>query len=174
MDEEKTYPGTSQERPAEILRGGSGVYCCVPACGSATYNNLKEKSGIGMFKFPKDSQMRRKWINVISQYRRKVRNDNFNVNNKTVVCEFHFKINEIKVSLRMGRRKTLIAGVVSSIFTFKQNSNKNTTKRKSPRKRLLVGSNFFENTEGDLILQFLPAVMKAIIQNKKHAQTVLN
>ena len=69
-EDSNVYPGTSQCRPAELDGGGSGVYCCIPLCKNATYNREKQKSGIGFFRFPKDKEMKVKWINMIKQFRR--------------------------------------------------------------------------------------------------------
>ena len=35
------------------------------------------KTGISLFKFPKDNTEKRRWINIISMYRRKGAGDNF-------------------------------------------------------------------------------------------------
>ena len=91
-----------------------------------------------MFKFPASEKERQKWINVISQYRRKGSGDTFDPWDRTkryFVCEFHFKGEEMRVSLGIGR-KTLKPGVVPNIFKFK---NPNMIKpRKSPKKQELL------------------------------------
>ena len=118
-EERELYPGSSQSRPIEIESGGSGIYCCVPQCGNATYNAQDQRSGIGFFKFPKDTKLRKSWVRVLSQHRRKGGNDMFSINDKTVICEFHFEITEIRVSLGMGR-KTLVHGSIPSLFKFRK------------------------------------------------------
>ena len=45
-ENEETYWNSSQERPSRITSGSSGIYSCVPRCGSASYDKDKQKSGI--------------------------------------------------------------------------------------------------------------------------------
>ena len=99
---------------------------------------------------PTNIELRKKWMNVISQFRRKGGVDKFSVNKNTVVCEFHFNITEIKVAAGGAGQKRLVHGAVPSIFKFKSNNNKR--KRKSPRKRLEIDFNISEgenNSECD-------------------------
>ena len=56
-----------------------------------------EKVFTVVFKFPKDPSRQRTWKRIINQYRRKGSGDTFNIKSCTVVCEFHFKADEIKV-----------------------------------------------------------------------------
>ena len=102
-EDSNVYPDTLQCRPAELDGSGSGVYCCIPLCKNATYNREKKKSGIGFFRFPKDKEMKVKWINMIKQFRRSGDADTFKVE-MLVVCEFHFKTSEIKVSSGYGKK----------------------------------------------------------------------
>ena len=142
MDGEN-YLNSSSKRPKKVSSGGSGVYCCIPQCGSATYDRDGKKSGIGFFKFPKEKSEFNSWKRTITHYRRKGVGDNFNINAQTVVCEFHFKAEEIRVSLGIGR-KTLVKGAVPSIFRFK--SNKVKSYRKSPCKRNITEPHLEEST----------------------------
>ena len=64
-------------------------------------------------RFPKILSLGKKWVNFISKYRIKGGNDSFIINNKTLICEFHFKIEEIKISL-MSRKKQLVEGLTGS------------------------------------------------------------
>ena len=90
----------------------------------------------------------RSWVNVISNYWRKGGDDNFSVTKKsTVICEYHFKESEVRISIGSGR-KTLVTGAIPSIFSWKCVQ---TTKRKSPRKR-----RFPENTQSET--EFVPEV----------------
>ena len=53
---------------------GFGDFCCIPECKSAFYTKCdrkRVKTGIGLFRFPKDKTEKRRWINIISMYRRK-------------------------------------------------------------------------------------------------------
>ena len=129
------YANSSKLRPSELDGGGRGLYCCIPLCGSASYDRLMNKSNIGFFKFPierKNSEQRKKWVSTIKQFRRKGSGDTFEVNSSTRVCEFHFKPEEIKVSAGIGR-KTLLPGVFPTMFKFREKHVRK--KRKSPAKR---------------------------------------
>ena len=128
------YALSSKEKPKELDGGGSGVYCCIPLCKSATYDREKNKTGIGFFKFPKRPDINKKWSSIIKQYRRSGSNDSFKIKSTTVVCEFHFKQEEIKISAGIGR-KTLIPGSVPSIFKFKESVPPK--KRKPPPIRIV-------------------------------------
>ena len=143
MDKEN-YLFSTRQRPKKVLSGGSGIYCCVPQCGSATYDKEGNKSGIGFFKFPKEPTRFNSWKRIISQYRRKGAGDQFSITEKTAVCEFHFKAEEIRVSLGIGR-KTLVKDAVPSIFSFKNTDIK--PRRKSPRKRAFYNPELENTTE---------------------------
>ena len=132
MDSEK-YPGSSTLRPKKILKGGKGVYCCIPECKSRFYNSDMTKTGIGFFTLPKDTKTNHKWKRIIRHYRRWGAKDKFKITPGTVVCEFHFETKDIKVSLGRGR-KTVRKGAVPKLFSFKK--PRTPSKRKSPKKRL--------------------------------------
>ena len=70
-ENEETYLNSSWKRPPRITSGGSGIYCCVPQCGSASYDKHKQKSGIGFFKFPENVALFSVWKKTIGQHRRK-------------------------------------------------------------------------------------------------------
>ena len=92
-----SYATSSKSRPNEV---DGGVYCCIPLCGSATYDRFMIKPEIGFFKFPDEKKypvLREKWISTIKQFRRKGSNDSFQIKSTTKVCEFHFKPEEMKV-----------------------------------------------------------------------------
>jgi hypothetical protein len=95
---------SSSKRPAKLLKAGRGIYCCIPKCGSAFYNNMNEKTGIGFFKFPSDSKQQQTWKRIIKLCRRKGGNDHFRVDKSTRICEFHFNPKDIKVSIGIGRK----------------------------------------------------------------------
>ena len=90
-------------------------------------------------------------MNIISMYRRKGADDNFrpyDESKKYFVSEHHFKADEIRVSLGIGR-KILKPGVIPSIFNFKNPGKINP--RKSPKKRCLPATN--ESTSNDSYLE---------------------
>ena len=91
------YPGTNRMRPEELTSGGRGDYCCVPGCSNARYNRHKEKTKIGLFRFPTWDPVRmRQWEVAFKPLRRKGGTDNFDPHKKsTIVCEFHFPVDEI-------------------------------------------------------------------------------
>ncbi|XP_065069725.1 uncharacterized protein LOC135694784 [Rhopilema esculentum] len=60
---------------------------------------------------------------MIKQFRRSGGADTFKVTSSTVVCEFHFKTSEIKVSSDCGK-KSLVPGAVPTIFKFKPKISK--------------------------------------------------
>ena len=98
------------------------------------------ETNIGFFKFPdKDAkpELYKLRCNKIKTFRRAGGKDSFKGTNNTYVCEFHFNITDINVSV--GRHiKTLKPDVVPSVFTFiKNKSSENQPKRRSPRKRHL-------------------------------------
>ena len=140
-DSETHYLMSCKTRPSEVKAGGSGVYCCVPTCGSATYcGQNKTKTGIGFFTFPKNPELRRKWKSSIGRYRWKGGADSFQIKDTTVVCEFHFRPEEIKVSLGIGR-KTLTKDAVPSVFEFAMASDVTTKKARKPPKERFVDCN---------------------------------
>ena len=70
----------SEKRPEKNCYAVFGDYCFTPECKSAFYAKLdgkRVKTGIGLFRFPKDNTEKRRWINIISTYRRKGAGDNF-------------------------------------------------------------------------------------------------
>ena len=101
---------SSKKQPEKKCSAGFGDYCCIPECKSAFYtkrDGKRVKTGISLFKFPKDNTEKRRWINIISMYRRKGAGDNFSPydeSKKYFVCEHHFKAVEIRVSLGIGRK----------------------------------------------------------------------
>ena len=79
----ETYLNSSQKRPPRITDGGSGIYCCVPQCGSALYDKHKQKSDIGLFKFPENVALFIVWKKTIDQYRREGGADTFDIKKTT-------------------------------------------------------------------------------------------
>ena len=90
---EEGYSGSSKIRPTENLSWGFGNYCCIPGCKSTFYESTRQKTGISFFKIPSSSNDRKKWVNILSNFRRSGSGDNFNLNDcskRSYVCEFHF------------------------------------------------------------------------------------
>ena len=96
------YPETSTARPEELETSGSDDYCCIPLCKSSTLDKNKNKTGIGLFSFPSDGKLKKQWIDIVSRYRRRGGNDSFTVTKNTKICEFHFRIDCIKVGYGVG------------------------------------------------------------------------
>ena len=119
------------QRPNKLLKAGREIYCCIPNLRSAFYNKKNEKTGIGFFNFPSDSQHNQDLKRIVKLYRRRGTNDTFCINNNTRVGEFHFKDDDIKVAIGIGR-KTLVKNAVP---IFKQPSEAS-SKRKPPVNRL--------------------------------------
>ena len=146
QDNMESYANSSLRRANELDGGGRGLYCCIPLCGSASYDRDMKKTNIGFFKFPDDNkfrEQRKKWVSTIKQFRRKGHDDTFQIKSTTRVCEFHFKPTEIKVSRGIGR-KTLLPGVFPTVFKFREKPVPK--KRKSPAKRVQV---IEESTESE-------------------------
>ena len=138
MNLNEHYANSLTRRPSELDGGGRGLYGCIPGCKNASYDRFMNKTNIGFFTFPDDKKypdLRKQWVSIIKQFRRKSKNDPFKINSTTRICEFHFKAGEIKVSARV-EGKTLLPGVVPTVFNFRPNSS--AKKRKSPVKRVSV------------------------------------
>ena len=130
---EETYLNSSQKRPPRITSGESKIYCCVPQCGSVSYDKHKQKSGIEFFKFSENVTFFKTWKKSIGQYRRIGGIDTFEIKKTMRICEFHFQAKEIKVSLGVAH-KTLVEEAVSSIFPSKKKEERPTRKPPADRK----------------------------------------
>lgn len=90
-----------------------GRYCIVGGCSNTS------KSGVSLFKFPKDAQLRSIWINKIVKTRAKWRGPTEN----SAVCSDHFtadcfastSVTSLKLGLKM--KQMLQAGAVPTIFS---------------------------------------------------------
>ena len=75
------YSNCSSKKPPEKnCSAGFGDYCCTPESKSAFYtkrDGIRVKTGISLFKSPKDNTEKRRWININSVYRRKGAGDDF-------------------------------------------------------------------------------------------------
>ena len=74
-EEREFHSGTFTSRPRELTVVGSGDFCCIPS----NLDRHRNKSGIGFFSFPGDITIRKQWVKVISQFRRKGGNDSFSI-----------------------------------------------------------------------------------------------
>ena len=118
---EEYYPNSLKTRPKHVkFGGGRGTYYCVPGCKNTRYFDDGETTSIGLFTFPtKQPDLKRKWVSVFCIMRRKSSKDSFDPSRiSTVVCEFHFPVNDIIVS-NFHDRKTLRNGAIPSIFQHK-------------------------------------------------------
>jgi len=73
--------GESQERDRSLTKGLRGGYtCCIPGC----YKNTKKNKEVSFHRFPKNKQLRDKWINTIKR-KKIVPSDHHRV------CSSHFE-----------------------------------------------------------------------------------
>ena len=67
-----------------VISGIMPEKCCVPGCrGNYEATAEYEEEKVSVFRFPKDPELRVKWIRLIPR-------QNLTVHDKTVVCEKHF------------------------------------------------------------------------------------
>ena len=152
---EMSYSNSSLQPPGKAGPGGRGKYCCIPLCGSAQYDNDRNKTNIALFAFPnkeKKPDVYKAWCKEISKYRRKGGCDNFEITRNTKVCEFHFKPEEIKVSLGRGIKTLKTGHEIPSVFIF--NEERQVKKRKSPTNRVAVSSPSMKETDDDIDMDF--------------------
>lgn len=75
--------------------------CCVPNCNSG-YRSCTDKEKYAMFRFPKDVEMKNKWLSAIPRR-------NWSVTESTRVCSRHFEKNDFKqlsTDKRVNRRQS--------------------------------------------------------------------
>ena len=82
MSDKDIYQNSSKKRHEENYRGGIGDYCCIPGCQSAFYDANRVKTGVAVFKLPKDPALREKLLRFIKRYRRTRGADKFSKTNK--------------------------------------------------------------------------------------------
>ena len=70
MSDRKIYQNSNKKRPQKNYRGSFGDYCCILGCQSAFYDANRVKTGMVLFKLPKDPELRKKWLQLIKRYRR--------------------------------------------------------------------------------------------------------
>ena len=137
MSDTEIYQNSSKKRPRKNHIGGFGDYCCIPDCQSAFYDANRLKSGIALFKLPKDPALRK---------RRTGRADKFSKTRKVMVCEFRFNPKQIRVSLGIGRR-TYLPVSVPSVFEFKPEEKRKERKPPKPSHNLETFSAFETESE---------------------------
>ena len=135
------------------------------------------KTGISLFRFPKDNTEKRRWKENLKEHYFNVWEERSRwqfqsllwVQKAFNICEHQYKAAEIRVSLGIGG-KTLKPGVIPSIFNFKNPSK--IRPRKWSKKRCLPATD--ESTENDPCLEtsnsidFLPVtILKQILIVKK-------
>ena len=95
---------------------------------------------------PKDPASRQKWLQVIKRYRRTGGVDKFSKMRKVMVCEFHFKSKQIRVSLGKGRN-IFLPGSALLAFGFKPEEKKEERKPSKPQINQETSSEFEINSE---------------------------
>lgn len=103
MDQEKG------EKSHLRKQGSRGKQCAAAECNSFEYNHDGSSSGLHFFKFPTKNPAKRRWCNLIKCQDGR---DGFRVNKNTVICEKHFRKQEIIRGLG-GVRCRLSKGKVS-------------------------------------------------------------
>lgn len=88
-----------------------GKQCVVFGCSNTFYGPNGLPSSLHFFKFPKDTNRRRRWYNVIKRQHGK---DGFFVTNSTVVCSKHFRKEDIRKTLT--GRWELVSGLSSKDY----------------------------------------------------------
>ena len=136
MSDKDIYQNSCKKSPEKNYRGGFGDYCYIPGCKSAFYDANRVKTGIALFKLPKDRALRKKWLQVIKRYRRTGGADKFSKTKKVMVYP-----KQIRVSLGIGRM-TYLPGSVPSVFEFKPEEKKNERKPPKPRNNQEASSEF--------------------------------
>ena len=111
MRDKEIYQNSSKKHPQKNDRGGFGDYRCIPRCQRAFYDANWVKTGIALFKLPKDPALRKKCLEVIKQYGRTRGAHTFSKTKKAMVCEFHLNPKQVWVSLGIGRKSYLPGSV---------------------------------------------------------------
>ena len=172
MSNIERYQNLSKKRPQKNYRDGFGDYCCISGFQSAFYDANRIKTGISHFKLPKDPALCKKCLQVIERYRRAGGADKFSKTKKFMVCEFHFKPKQIRVSLGIGR-KTYLPVSVPSVFDFKPEERKKERKSFKPRNNQETSSEFETESE-PLILNALVTRQILLLISQKTQTTQVN
>ena len=90
----------------------TGKQCAVKDCSNCFYDSQGNPTGLHFFKFPSVPLHRRtRWCNLIGRQHKR---DGFEVTKSTVVCEKHFKKDDIKIAFG-SRRWNLCEGLYFSV-----------------------------------------------------------
>ena len=118
------------ERPTKKRRSSLGRECACFGCTNAQYFKDGSSTGLRFFKFPQQNPKRNRWCNLI---KRQHNRDGFSVNAFTVICEKHFKSEDI-YKTPGGNRCRLKEGAEPLIFQW-QSIDLSKAKRPPPRQR---------------------------------------
>ena len=86
MDQEKGKTSKTRKNRSR------GKECAAAACNSFEYNSDGSGSGLHFFKFPTKNPAKARWCNLIKRHDGR---DGFRVSENTVLCEKHFRKQEI-------------------------------------------------------------------------------
>ena len=140
----------------------SGRICCVPGCKSGFYRKNGWQNSL--FRFPKDKQMRVKWLN-------KIKRKDFKITKHSRVCSLHFIADYIvrkrekkdkksgKITVTNLQNPHLKKNAVPTLFNFKDSKyskchtdNNPPSVRKSPSKKYQLLEEREEAVVRDLII----------------------
>lgn len=80
--------------PNPSADGRKGKQCAVKGCSNRFYDSTGKATGLHFFKFPATPVWRRtRWCNLVGRQHKK---DDFQVTSSTVVCEKHFRPEDVK------------------------------------------------------------------------------
>ena len=88
-----------------------GKQCAAFGCSNTFYGPNDLPTSLHFFKFPNDTNRRRRWCNLIKRQHGK---DGFFVTNSTVVCSKHFRKEDIRKTLT--GRWELVSGLSSKDY----------------------------------------------------------
>ena len=86
---------STKKRPEKNCYAGFGDYCCIPDLKVIFTLNMMEKESKLALAYLSFRKKKRRWINIISMYRRKGASES----KKYFVCEHYFKAEEILYEL---------------------------------------------------------------------------
>ena len=92
----KSMPGKVKTKKAKLRHGWA--YCVAGGPSTYSFNNTNFVEGITMHKFPKDEELRKKWLKFVHTHR-----PNFEPKERSCLCSSHFEPScfERKIDLEM-------------------------------------------------------------------------